>query len=307
MSVNTAAINTGNVANQPDGQVQQQSGAKFAGRYGTEQEFTSGFAELSKSLTGEDFDTSKPLFGENGHFPDQKTAEMGYKALQRTQGMAAKGKQQRTEPTQQQSLNPLAEQTGDGNSSVASDDDPASILAKANLNIDDVEKAWMETGDLTDDMHAAITKARPGLGRSLTRQLISGMVATANAIQQEAIQNAGGREALQEAVNWFRENTDQRTLGEYRKALSTVNAARNPTMARMVYDSILMRHRAANGSQQTSQSVTGNTPRGQSGKGAKDGREFAELTRKAGAGDQSAMMKILATSDEDIASWGVKR
>lgn len=280
-------------------QVSGDGATKYLDRYDTPEAAFAGFANQWKGATGEELDGTKPLWGKDGHYPDEATAKAAYKAVQR-----AMTKAKPTEARPDSMRNPLE---SDGTKPVATDDafDIGDVVAKAGVDWGELAKSMGETGDLTDDQYAKIGKARPGLGKGIIKTLAEAAHTKYQSFTDGNVQLAGGEESYAAAIKWARDNYSDAELSEKRAAFSAQTVLKNPALARSAFKSILFDMQVAGVERGTPRGtvIDGANPRAV-GAVAKDSAEFSALVDKAGKGDKAAAARVMQiTSNPNGMPW----
>lgn len=178
----------------------------------------------------------------------------------------------------------------------AADDDPDvdSILVKAGLQAEEIQKQWEAETRLTDAQYAAFKKA--GIGRKLADTMIAGEFAKAAIntqndlrIRAEGVAVAGGEQEFKNLEVWFATNHPDRVAGL--NAIIKADRRAFPEVVRMM----MAAHAGAIAAGKATALVTG-------GPGAGDATvpttwsQVSKLVEKANAGDANAR-RILNSLD----------
>lgn len=281
----------------------------FAGKYKSPEELEKGFREIRKTNSDkfgiEPLSEAAVLTGDKGVFKDHAALEAAYKAQERLAGMGTREAKSEPKPDAKSVPNQpeIKIESRSGNTDPPdSDEDVPTLVSKAGLKMDDLEKQFIEKGDLTDEQYAAIRKARPSLSKSDIKFIANGMVAQAKLGQQiksqtyqEAVKTAGGETQLKTLLH-------EDTLKQFYSPEEIADLSRrvtNPALAIGAIKDIMARHSAHVGS-------GGNVIKGDSipSSGPATSREeYVKLCNLAARGDASAESRVKATSLEQINNW----
>lgn len=262
---------------------------KFAGKFNDADALASGINHLRTRIGAEPL---AKVIGEDGTYKDAGDAERAYKELERLAGSIRKPDNKPVDPLK--IGEPVSEEA-----------DITKIISTAGLNQTDLEKTWMEKGDLTDEQYDAIKKAKPSLTKGDIKLIAQGMAAQAT-IKNQTVQTAileaegvvGGKEQLQnllsQAVNFV---TDKAELEDFNRRLA------DPKLAVGAVRDLAARHATEIGAGRSAPLIRGSTPSGPAV--PKSAAEFHQIVKRASYGDAQARAILMATPQSVIDSWKV--
>ena len=275
----------------PGGDTAPKPESKLAGKFESPEALAKGINEIRGKLGAEPLAN---VIGEGGTYKDANEAATGYKELERVLGGLKPAK----------TLDPKTpvEPLKLGEASEAEADVPQ-ILTKAGLVQADLEKQWLEHGELTDEQYAAIHKARPSLTKGDVKLIASGMAAQAVVRNQavaatvsEAEKIVGGTEQLKNLLNSAGQFiTDKAEQADFNRRLA------DPKLAVGAVRDLAARHAAEVGAGRSQPLITGGSPAGPAL--PKNLTEFNVIIKKAARGDASAMATLNAVPQSTIDKW----
>jgi hypothetical protein len=263
---------------------------KFAGKFNDADALATGINHLRSRIGAEPL---AKVIGEDGTYKDASDAERAYKELERLAGSLRPKPDGKT-------VEPL--KIGDP---VNEDADITQVISKAGLNQADLEKSWIDTGDLTAEQYEAIRKAKPSLSKGDIKLIAQGMAAQ-TVIKNQAVQTAineaesvvGGKDQLQNllssAVNFV---TDKAELEDFNRRLS------DPKLAVGAVRDLAARHATEVGAGRSMPLVKGSAPAGPAV--PKSAAEFHQIVKRASYGDAQARAVLMATPQSVIDGWKV--
>jgi hypothetical protein len=112
------------------------------------------------------------------------------------------------------------------------------ILKRSGLKVEDIEKQWTETGDLTPEQYSALGRA--GMSKQFAREYVEGIAAKAEleasrvtGYQREGEEIAGGKQQHEMLREWAKANVDAQKLAGW-NAQVKANPSFYPDMVRLI-------------------------------------------------------------------------
>lgn len=263
---------------------------KFAGKYESEEAFAKGLTEVRNALG---LKTGETVIGDGGEYSSVEAAEAAYRDL-------AVLARQKPEPKPDEEVKPL--DVGD-EPEIDQDMGVDAIVEKAGLDLEELEKAYLDNGKLSDEQYEALQKIQPGFTRRMIDDMARGRMATREvqnaetaAIRREAAEMVGGDDALDNLLANARQFTPADEIDDIRERLAKKGGFKGAIRDLMEH------HKNAVGAGKAEPLIKG-TPAPAGNTGATKPAEFADLMRRASAGDAAAIAKIHATPDSLVKQW----